>query len=229
MPPPSRPILPATDAASQGATKKRVAELNWQEKLDLIYKWDAWSAKWRQFIENTEPQMSVFAKEHNIRVSYLKGLVERRESLEAITRTLSGATEKRHRLVDRPFLPVENIVKQWLRYFRDRLIPIDITILRLLANDVYNTWESAIGPLTDNKGNPPSWSEKWAHNFMVHWDIHYYKMVGEASSVDLEAIGPEVQKIMERLDRYELDDIYNCDESGLYLKWMSHWTLDYLK
>ncbi|KAF9182358.1 hypothetical protein BGZ50_004965 [Haplosporangium sp. Z 11] len=54
-------------------------------------------------------------------------------------------------------------------------------------------------------------------------------MVGKASSVDLEAIKPELQRIMERLDRYELDDIYNCDESGLYLKWMSHWTLDYIK
>jgi hypothetical protein len=173
--------------------------------------------------------MSVFAKEHNIRTAYLKALMDKREALEALSNTLPGATEKRQRLVDRPFLPVESIVKQWLRYFRDRLIPIDITILRLLASDVYKTWVSAVGPLTDNKGQPSSWSEKWAHNFKRHWDIRYYKMVGEAASVDLEAIRPELQRIMERLDRYELDDIYNCDESGLYLKWMSHWTFDYIK
>ncbi|KAG0350895.1 hypothetical protein BGZ54_003537 [Gamsiella multidivaricata] len=45
---------------------------------------------------------------------------------------------------------------------------------------------------------------------MRNWNISYYKLVGEASSVDLQGIEPELKEIAAKLDRYELDDIYNC-------------------
>ncbi|KAF9937752.1 hypothetical protein BGZ65_001082 [Modicella reniformis] len=90
--------------------------------------------------------------------------------------------------------------------------------LALLANDVYRAWVIDNGPLHDNKGKEPSWSPNWALKFIKSWNWTYHKMRGEAASVSWDQIKDEIQKIMIELDQYQLEDIYNYDETGLYLK-----------
>lgn len=39
--------------------------------------------------------------------------------------------------------------------------------------------------------------------------------------MDLEAIEPEMAEIRELCENYDVDDIFNCDETGMYLKELS--------
>jgi hypothetical protein len=67
------------------------------------------------------------------------------------------------------------------------------------------------------------------NSYKVAWGVGYHKMQGEAGSVDLEAIWPRIEEIAAIIDTYDLDDVYNADETGLFLQTMPDWTLDFDK
>ncbi|KAF9931266.1 hypothetical protein FBU30_010495, partial [Linnemannia zychae] len=48
---------------------------------------------------------------------------------------------------------------------------------------------------------------------------------GQLGDVDIEANRPAFEAIAQELSGYTPSDIYNCDETGLYLKVMSNRTL----
>ena len=41
---------------------------------------------------------------------------------------------------------------------------------------------------------------------------------GEAGSVDVEAVEPEIEKVRKKIREYDLDNVYNMDETGLWFK-----------
>ncbi|KAF9161247.1 hypothetical protein BGX20_002185, partial [Mortierella sp. AD010] len=98
-------------------------------------------------------------------------------------------------------------------YFRKRYIPVNVKIC-LLAADVYDIWSARVGELRDHKDRTPTWLEDWVRRFKESWRLVYHKMVGEARSVVWSQIEDEVKKISQILDKYDLDDINNCDKSG---------------
>jgi hypothetical protein len=202
--------------------------LTWNEKQDLLKKFDEWTADLKaQGV--AKPSVRLFEQLYSKRGKVLR-LLHQRSKLEGLHQVMpKEAAASRQRLMLRPFLPVESLLRDWLLYFRKRLIPVNIQILCLLAKDVYQSWIIDNGPLHDNKGKEPTWSRNWAQKFIKAWNIKYHKMKGEVGSVQIDEIQDEVNHIMTELDKYELDDIYNCDETGLYLKWLSSWTLDLVK
>ncbi|KAF9969770.1 hypothetical protein BGZ75_002654, partial [Mortierella antarctica] len=54
-----------------------------------------------------------------------------------------------------------------------------------------------------------TWSSDWANKFIKSWALKYYKMTGEAASVNWDDIKAEAETIKAKLDQYELKDIYN--------------------
>jgi len=60
-------------------------------------------------------------------------------------------------------------------------------------------------------------SAGWLTNFKRRNDIRLYIKSGEAASgPSLEEIDEYRQKIAEKLSEYALEDIYNCDETGIF-------------
>lgn len=64
----------------------------------------------------------------------------------------------------------------------------------------------------------PSFSASWFNAFKKRYHISYNQLHGEAAGVDLVAIEPELRNIRAVCANYSPDDIYNCDETGVYLK-----------
>lgn len=218
------PILPKTTVDIK---ESRSNELTWSEKVALLEKFDRWNEDLKA--RGAKPSIRQFEHLYAKR-NMMSRLLQQREKLKGLQTVMPEETaQRRHRIMSRPFLPVEYLLRDWLLYFRRRLIPVNVQVLCLLAQDVYRTWKIENGPLRDGKGKEPTWSTSWAQKFIKSWNLTYHSMRGEAASVSWDEIKDEVQKIMEELNNYELDDIYNCDETGLYLKWLSSWTLDLIK
>jgi hypothetical protein len=77
--------------------------------------------------------------------------------------------------------------------------------------------------LRDDSGNtvsevPLSFSAWWFDSFMKQNRISYCQLQEKAGSVDLDAIEPELDKIRKLCAKYTTDNIFNCDETGMYVK-----------
>ena len=61
-------------------------------------------------------------------------------------------------------------------------------------------------------------SSGWLHNFKKRYGIHEYTRCGESNSAPLNELPLYRETLHDLLKNYSPDDIYNCDETGLYWK-----------
>jgi hypothetical protein len=91
-----------------------------------------------------------------------------------------------------------------------------------MAHEIYTLLLSQVGTLLFDR---PSFSIGWVYNFRRHWKIDYQYLRGEAGSVDMERIAGRIEEIKAIISDYPLEDVYNADETGLFLQTLSRWTL----
>ncbi|CAG8850698.1 10725_t:CDS:1, partial [Gigaspora margarita] len=60
-------------------------------------------------------------------------------------------------------------------------------------------------------------SNRWVTNYKKRNSLHQYKLHGEAASAPLESLPNERIKLQNLLSQYELEDIYNADETELFI------------
>jgi len=72
---------------------------------------------------------------------------------------------------------------------------------------------------------PIAFSIGWLRGFKRQRGIKKYRAHGESGSVDLEQWRARIQEIHLVLADFDLEDIVNCDETGIYLKAMTFDTL----
>lgn len=68
-------------------------------------------------------------------------------------------------------------------------------------------------------------SSGWLKRFMDTYNLKMRIARGQSGDVDMEFHKPAFETIARQLSRYAPHDIYNCDETGLYLKVLSNRTL----
>lgn len=61
-------------------------------------------------------------------------------------------------------------------------------------------------------------SESWASKFARKSGWRSIALHGEAGSVDIEAVQPQISELRELINKYDLDHVYNMDETGLFYK-----------
>jgi len=223
----ARALAPKSTGVAQKTSARKTNYRSWAEKIAILDHYHTWSEALK--VQGCIPRVLAFENQF-----YKRGQVSRLLPLEKDLRSLKETmpqktSQERSKTQARPFAPVELLLYDWLRYFRERHIPINHKLLRLMAQDIYRSWVAHHGLLTDHQGRRPNWSSDWARKFIKAWSLDYYKMTGESSSVDLSLIQGELDIIKKILDEYPLADIYNCDETGVYTKWMTNWTLDIIR
>ena len=65
---------------------------------------------------------------------------------------------------------------------------------------------------------PSKPSESWAGKFARDSGWRSQALHGEAEEVDTEGLEPEIQKLHDIIAEYDLDNVYNIDETGLFFK-----------
>lgn len=71
----------------------------------------------------------------------------------------------------------------------------------------------------------PKFSHGWLHKFKQRHNIRQRIRHGEAAQVDREALEEDLKELQRICDEYQLQDIYNMDETGLFWKAMPDRTL----
>ena len=66
-----------------------------------------------------------------------------------------------------------------------------------------------------------SFTTSWRSRMTQEYSVAYCSLRGEAGSVDKDAIAERMNTIRNTYSEFEPDNIYNCDETGMYLKELS--------
>jgi len=122
-------------------------------------------------------------------------------------------------IVNRKYVQVEEVLYRWINSQREQCTPVNGKMIKEAAHVTY----TILGDLYDPSGatesdSPPSFSASWFNGFKKRYQIAYCQLHGEAGSVDMEAIEPELVEIRNLCSQYSPENIYNCDETGIYLK-----------
>jgi DDE superfamily endonuclease/Tc5 transposase DNA-binding domain len=113
---------------------------------------------------------------------------------------------KRHRSAQAP--EMEKALYEWVLLYQDR-VPISDEILLEKARFIHHYLTPDI---------PIKFSSGWLEKFKARHGIKRHIRHGESSSVDKEAIWLALPQLHDLLREYDLRDIYNFDETGLFFR-----------
>ncbi|CAF3287422.1 unnamed protein product [Rotaria socialis] len=103
-------------------------------------------------------------------------------------------------------------VYEWFVQQRSKNIPISGPILQEKSREV----AESLGDKMDSFKASNGWLEK----FRIRHNISFRVISGESLSVDVTIVDDWVQRIPKIIDDYDPKDIFNCDETGLFFKFM---------
>ncbi|KAG0202116.1 hypothetical protein BGX31_003666 [Mortierella sp. GBA43] len=190
---------------------KQSGRVSLETKLQHLQDWLKFEQIYRELTGN-EPVKRTYEKTRRWPEKYIARLLAAKDKLELMpTQTLS----KRFNVGTRPFYPVEILLVKMINDIRDKHITIDQRFLQLMAHEIYTLLLSQIGTLLFDR---PSFSVGWVYNFRRYWKIDYQQLKGEAGSVNMEKIAGRVEEIKNIITNYRLEDVYNADETGLFLQ-----------
>ena len=79
--------------------------------------------------------------------------------------------------------------------------------------------------LREHRPKDIDFSDGWLRNFKKAYNLRMFIDHGEEGDVDMALNKPKFDAIAKELESFHSSDIYNCDETGLYLKELSNRTL----
>jgi len=187
-----------------------------EERKQLYERWILHVLNYRESLggdQTVEPNRSHFEKVNNVS----RGTLDRIEKTIELAKMVPDqcSSRKYARAEVRPFYPVEKILNKLIIYLREQKVTVDVWLVRILAMVVYEHLLKKFGEMTFER---PKFSYRWAASFMKFWYYERVKLRGEADSVNLSEIKEEVEKLQELIAVYQLKDVYNADETGLFLQ-----------
>ncbi|KAF9906620.1 hypothetical protein EC991_000421 [Linnemannia zychae] len=106
--------------------------------------------------------------------------------------------------------------KRTMLHARPMSVPVGDARLRELALQLY--METASKRQDVQMPSDFAFSNGWLKNFKMNNKIRAYVGHGGKGSVDMVLNGPKFVNITNHLSDYHPSNIYNCDETGLYLR-----------
>jgi len=70
-----------------------------------------------------------------------------------------------------------------------------------------------------------SFSNGWLHAFKQRYEFQKWRIFGESEDAQIQNIDEEIEWIKERIRAYALSDVYNMNETGLYLSLAPDFTI----
>jgi len=202
--------------------------LSIEQKRRLLERWAAHSKTYRESLGTEdpkfEPSRSHFEEAHGLGRGTLAYLLKIADQIQMVPNASQDRVNARAEV--RPFYPVEIVVVKLIDFLRDQNVSVDVWLLRLLAMIVYEYLVTKFGDMTFER---PKFSRGWARKFMRFWGFSRHKLQGEAAAVNWSEIKEEVERLQRLISTYSLRDVYNADETGLFLQTASDWTIDRTK
>ena len=176
--------------------RNKYQSLTIKRKLEII-----------DLVDNAPPgkKKKDIASEAGIPPSTLSTILKNRDVLKAI-HTFGSSTKKRNR--DPSRLDVDAALFQWFTAARAQSVPISGEVLKAKAEELALELDS-----TESWNCSDGWLSCWKNRH----NITYKTVSGKNAAVDQEICDDWKKTILEPLlDRYNLNDIFNADETGLF-------------
>ena len=165
-----------------------------------------------QLIHDSEEKISyrVLADKYKISIGSVSNIVKRKaEYMESFEQN-DSSTKKRN-LRNEFNQQVDQLVYEWFVNQRSKNIPITGPLLQERARQIR---QELGGPGVDDFKASNGWLEK----FRSRHNIKCRVLSGEAASVDPTTVDEWKKRLPSIIDKYDPNDIYNADESGLFFK-----------
>ena len=159
------------------------------------------------------------AKEFGIASSTLSTMIKDKERIFADFEQ-SAFKPNRKRLRTAAFEDVEEALVLWLKVIRSQNIPISGSIIRAKAEELAK--ELGHGDFQCSSG--------WLQRFKGRHSIIQKRICGESAAVSTETCAQWIDTTLPTLlEGYELRDVFNADETGLFYKLLPNKTLAFKK
>ncbi len=131
-----------------------------------------------------------------------------KRSAEFLSNEMKNSDAKRHKQAKYPEL--ENVLYEWFLQMQEK-VNMSGEIIQEKAKSLFVKMYGETDP-------DFSFSSGWLERFKSRYGIKSYRRFGESGSVSMENIENELPRIRSKLDQFQLRDIYNMDETGLFYR-----------
>lgn len=188
-------------------TKRGRKALSLSDKLQIIKKVD----------ENPQSKRGDLAKELNIPASTLCTIMSKRKFIEDSAASSGSSCSKKMRVQPGRHEDMETNLVDWFKQHRAAGMPISGPILTAKAKELANKM---------NLPDEFTASAGWLQKFKLRYGITYKRVCGESGAVDPETVSAWREDMLPTLLRdYELKDVFNADETGLFFNLLPDKTL----
>ena len=150
-------------------------------------------------------QRAVAAK-YAISLGTVNRVRKRKLDLESLADMNCGSCVKRIRLSSN--VDINEQVWQWFTAARAKHIPVSGPILQEKARNIAKELQQP-----DFKA-----SNGWLEKFRTRYNISFRILSGESAGVDPDTVSTWKQRLDSLIDDFSADNIFNCDETGLFYK-----------
>ena len=182
------------------SNKRKRNDLSLRKKVELLNAVDAG--------ENKKDLLQKFG----ISKSTFYDLIKKKQTIFDDYTANSNLERKRQRVGAVPELEQQLIA--WFNMMRNKKAEISGPLLIEKARSLAKEHSNATGENLDM-----DFSEGWLSGFKSRHNIHFRKLHGEGADADREGADDWARNVLPTLLlRYEPEDVYNCDETGLYYR-----------
>ena len=158
-----------------------------------------------QALDKNVSQVKV-AEQFNISQSQVSRIKSKRQDIINKFRNSDNVNRKRSRVSTRD--DIDTALMRWYTQARSNKIPVTGPLLMSKAK-----------ALSEELGVDEAPSRAWLQRWCRRHQIQYKKAHGEKQSHDQEAADHWVKNVWpEVFQKYKTDDIYNCDETGVFFR-----------
>ncbi|KAI6648161.1 Tigger transposable element-derived protein 6 [Oopsacas minuta] len=153
---------------------------------------------------STHSQRDV-ADRFRISVGAVNNILKKKQEIQMACEENCNPQMKRVRLSSH--CEVNDLIWQWFVTARSKNIPISGPILQAKGID-----------FAEQLGIPFKASNGWLEKFRSRYNMAFKTLCGESASVDPGTVDTWKQQLHTIIGGYSPEDIFNCDETGLYYK-----------
>ncbi|CAF1258618.1 unnamed protein product [Rotaria sordida] len=151
------------------------------------------------------------AVKYNISLGSLSNVLKRKaEYLDDYAANQNHNVKRK--IIDVNSRELDEKVYGWFVQQRSKNISISGLILQEKAREIAELLADKMGSFKASSG--------WFEKFRIRHNISFRVISGESLSVDITTVDDWVQRIPKMIDGYDPKDIFNCDETGLFFKFM---------
>uniref|UniRef100_F6WUM2 HTH CENPB-type domain-containing protein n=1 Tax=Xenopus tropicalis TaxID=8364 RepID=F6WUM2_XENTR len=177
-------------------TGKKRKSLSLEEKIAILDRADSYHGT-----------RVALAKELGIPVSTLGTIIKQRASTEGSADKCGPQAKKRKYVTQSKYEQMEKLLQEWFAGLHASNVPISGIMLREKA--VHIATRLGIDNFTASNG--------WIDRFKKRYNVVYKAVCGESKSVDIDTVTNwKTNQLPCYLEGYELKNIFNTDETGLF-------------